>query len=192
MRESALTGFRKTGFGSEPDRRKQRPDSRLDHAFIRIRKITTDRCEASNKKHEQRRDTTGSRSAIAQPLAILHDEDNAGALDGRIDGETRMRSSPGKPPSTRAVFHSVSIITIALPISATPLVARTALVAVPPVYSIGTASGRPYAAVPDKVTYNSPDNRTLNATTRSRISLTCEGNGGKAKDGRNEKQLFHG
>jgi hypothetical protein len=60
------------------------------------------------------------------------------------------------------------------------------------VYSIGTASGRPYAAVPDKVTYNSPDNRTLNATTRSRISLTCEGNGGKAKDGRNEKQLFHG
>ena len=109
-----------------------------------------------------------------------------------IDGETRMRSSPGKPPSTRAVFHSVSIITIALPISATPLVARTALVAVPPVYSIGTASGGPYAAVPDKVTYNSPDNRTLNATTRSRISLTCEGNGGKAKDGRNEKQLFHG
>jgi hypothetical protein len=186
MRESALTGFRKTGFGSEPDRRKRRPDSRLDRAFIRIRKNN------HRENHKPRRDTTGSRSAIAQPLAILRDEDNAGALVGRIDGETRMRSSPGKPPSTRAVFHSVSIITIALPISATPLVARTALVAVPPVYSIGTASGRPYAAVPDKVTYNSPDNRTLNATTRSRISLTCEGNGGKAKDGRNEKQLFHG
>ena len=44
----------------------------------------------------------------------------------------------------------------------------------------------------DKVADNSPDNRTPNATTRSRISLTCEGNGGKAKDGRNEKQLFHG
>jgi hypothetical protein len=28
MRESALTGFRKTGFGSEPDRRKRRPDMR--------------------------------------------------------------------------------------------------------------------------------------------------------------------
>jgi len=79
-----------------------------------------------------------------------------------------------------------------------PLVARSALVAVltviavPPVYSIGTTSGGPYAAMPDKVTNNSPDNRTPNATARSRIRLTCEGNGGKAKDGRNEKQLFHG
>jgi hypothetical protein len=64
------------------------------------------------------------------------------------------------------------------------------VIAVPPVYSIGTTSGGPHAAMPDKVANNSPDNRTPNATAR--ISLTCEGNGGKAKDGRNEKQLFHG
>jgi hypothetical protein len=44
--------------------------------------------------------------------------------------------------------------------------------------------------MPDNVTNNSPDNRTLNATARPHISLICEGNGGKAKDGR-EKQLFH-
>jgi hypothetical protein len=44
--------------------------------------------------------------------------------------------------------------------------------------------------MPDKMTNNSPDNRTPDAAAR--ISLTCEGNGGKAKDGRNEKQLFHG
>jgi len=38
-------------------------------------------------------------------LVILRDDDNAGAQDGRIDGETRMRSSPGKPPSrTRSYF----------------------------------------------------------------------------------------
>jgi hypothetical protein len=42
------------------------------------------------------------------------------------------------------------------------------------VYSIGTASGGPYAAMPGKVTNNSPDNRTLNATARSCISLTYE------------------
>jgi hypothetical protein len=60
------------------------------------------------------------------------------------------------------------------------------------VYSIGTTSGGPYAAMPDKVTNNSPDYRTLNTTARSRIRLTCEGNDGKAKDGRNEKQLCHG
>jgi hypothetical protein len=52
-------------------------------------------------------------------------------------------------------------------------------------YSISATSGGPYAAMPDKVTNNSPDNRTLNATARSRISLACESNGGKAKDGRN-------
>src|SRR5438034_1537418 len=69
-------------------------------------------------------------------------------------------------------------------------VARPALeavltvIAVPPVYSIGTTSGGPHAAMPDKVANNSPDNR--NATARSRISLTREGNGGKTKDGRNE------
>ena len=33
--------------------------------------------------------------------------------------------------------------------------------------------------MPDKVANNSPDNRTLNATARSRISLTCKGNGSK-------------
>jgi hypothetical protein len=60
------------------------------------------------------------------------------------------------------------------------------------VYSIGTTSGGPHAAMPDKVANNSPDNRTLNAPARSRISLTREGNGGKTKDGRNEKRLFHG
>jgi predicted membrane metal-binding protein len=94
--------------------------------------------------------------------------------------------------------HSVSIIAIALPIFATPFVARPTLVAVltviavPPVYSIRTTSGGPHAAMPDKVANNSPDNRTPNAPARSRISLTCEGNGGKAQDGRNEKQIFHG
>jgi len=51
------------------------------------------------------------------------------------------------------------------------------------VYSIGTTRSGPYAAMPDKMTNKSPDNRTLNAPARSRISLTCEGNGGKAKDG---------
>jgi hypothetical protein len=66
------------------------------------------------------------------------------------------------------------------------------VIAVPPVYSIGTTSGGPDAAMPDKVTNNSPDNRTPNATARSRISLTSEGNGDKAEDGRNEKRLFHG
>jgi hypothetical protein len=35
--------------------------------------------------------------------------------------------------------------------------------------------------MPDKVTNNFHDNRTVNATARSHISLTCEGNGGKAK-----------
>jgi hypothetical protein len=44
----------------------------------------------------------------------------------------------------------------------------------------------------DKVTNNSTDDRTLDATARPRIRLTREGNGGKAKDCRNEKQLFHG
>jgi hypothetical protein len=44
--------------------------------------------------------------------------------------------------------------------------------------------------MPDKVANNSPDNRTPNATAR--ISLTCKGNDSKAKDSRNEKQLFHG
>ena len=99
---------------------------------------------------------------------------------------------PASPVTHVQLFHSVSIIAIALPISATPIIARPALIAVPPVYSIGTTSGGPYAAVPDKVTYNSPYNRTLNATARSRISLTREGNDGKANDGRNKKQLFHG
>jgi hypothetical protein len=44
--------------------------------------------------------------------------------------------------------------------------------------------------MPDKMANNSPDYRTPDTTAR--ICLTCEGNGGKAKDGRNEKQLFHG
>jgi hypothetical protein len=43
--------------------------------------------------------------------------------------------------------------------------------------------------MPDKMANNSPDNRTPNATAR--ICSTCEGNGSKAKDGRNQKQLFH-
>jgi len=60
------------------------------------------------------------------------------------------------------------------------------------VYSISTTSGGPYAAMPGKVTNNSPDNRTLNATARSCISLTCEGNGGKAEHNQNDKQLFDG
>jgi hypothetical protein len=34
---------------------------------------------------------------LPSPRAILRDDDNAGAQDGRIDGETRMRFSPGKP-----------------------------------------------------------------------------------------------
>ena len=96
-----------------------------------------------------------------------------------------MMKTPGRSgwqdcqaPVTHAQFlHSVSIIAIALPIYATPLVARPAFVAVPPVYSISTTSGGPYAAMPGKVTNNSPDNRTLNATSRSRISLTYESNG---------------
>jgi hypothetical protein len=72
---------------------------------------------------------------------------------------------------------SVSIVPIALPISAAPFVARPALVAaltviaVPPVYSIRTTSGGPHAAMPDKVTNNSPDNRTPHATPRSRSKL---------------------
>ena len=57
--------------------------------------------------------------------------------------------------------------------------------------SLLLCDNRGASAMPDKVTNNSPDNRTLNATARPHISLTCEGNGGKAKDGRNEKQLFH-
>jgi hypothetical protein len=60
------------------------------------------------------------------------------------------------------------------------------------VYSIRTTGGGTHAAMPDKVANNSPDNRTPNATARSRISLTCKGNDGKAKDGWNEKQIFHG
>src|ERR1700730_15413652 len=58
MRESALTGFHKAGFGSEPDRRKRR------HDWIMLvythPQITTDRCEARDQKHEQKRDATGS------------------------------------------------------------------------------------------------------------------------------------
>jgi hypothetical protein len=104
-------------------------------------------------------------------------------------------ASPLKHPE---LFHSVSIIDIALPIFATPFIARPALgafltvIAVPPVYSIGTTSGGPNAAMSDKVANNSTDDRTLDATARPRIRLTREGNGGKAKDCRNEKQLFHG
>jgi hypothetical protein len=122
---------------------------------------------------------------------------------GRSGWQDRRRDADAflakQAPDTHAQFlHSVSIIAIALPIYAASLVARPALVAVltviavPPVYSIGTTSGGPYAAMPDKVTNNSPDNRTLNATARSCISLTCEGNGGKAENNRNDKQLFHG
>ena len=84
-------------------------------------------------------------------------------------------------PVTHAQLLQYLSLLFALPIYAMPLVARSALVAVltvkavPPVYSIGTTSGGPYAAMPDKVTNNSPDNRTPNATARSRIRLTCEG-----------------
>ena len=79
MRESALTGFHEPGFGSVPDRRKLRPS-----------------------KGEMRQAPV---VLLPSPRAILRDDDNAGAQDGRIDGETRMRSSPGKPPSrTRSYF----------------------------------------------------------------------------------------
>jgi len=104
---------------------------------------------------------------------------------GRSGWQDRRRDADAflarQAPDTHAqLLHSVSIIAIALPIYAAPLVARPALVAVltviavPPVYSIGTASGGPYAAMPGKVTNNSPDNRTPNATARSCISLTYE------------------
>jgi hypothetical protein len=53
-------------------------------------------------------------------------------------------------------------------------------------------SGCPHAAMPNKVANNSPDNRTLAAAPRSRISLTCEGNGGKARMVGTKKTLFHG
>jgi hypothetical protein len=52
------------------------------------------------------------------------------------------------------------------------------------VYSIGTTSGGPHAAMLDKVANNSPDNRTLNATAWARISLTREGNGGETRPDR--------
>jgi hypothetical protein len=122
--------------------------------------------------------------------------DTKSARRGGSAGACRKQITPPAPPKGEPAWRlsrSVSIIHIALLISATLLVARPALVAiltVLPVYSIGTTRGGTHAAMPDKVANNSPDNRTLKATAR--IGLTCEGNGAKTKDGRNEKQLFHG
>jgi hypothetical protein len=88
------------------------------------------------------------------------------------------------PQLFRSVFIAIPVSIYAMLWVARPALVLT-VVSVPLMYSISATSGGPYAAMPDKVTNNSPDNRTLNATARSRISLACQGNGGKAKDGRN-------
>ncbi len=67
---------------------------------------------------------------------------------------------------------------IALGVSAVPYVARSALTAVlaviliPPVHAVCASSGGSHAAMPNKMSDYSPDNRAFNTAARSSIGLT--------------------